>query len=164
MHAGIRLTRRALAKARYCQGSWTPHRSGFPMQSIRDLADLAYPLTFAAILAAVAALVWALYIVGSFPGRIARDRGHPNATAISVCGWLGLLTLVLWPVALMLAYVTPKKQDHQHRRTFSDDDIKALALCGEEVDALVEDLREASQQVAAIKKRIALLSSSKKVA
>jgi hypothetical protein len=28
----------------------------------------------------------------------------------------------------------------------------------------VEDLREASQQVAAIKKRIALLSSSKKVA
>jgi Protein of unknown function (DUF3302) len=134
------------------------------MQSIRDLADLAYPLTFAAILGVVAALVWALYIVGSLPGRIARDRGHPHATAISVCGWLGLPTLVLWPVALMLAYVPPKKNDHQHRQAFSDDDIKALALCGEEVDALVEDLREASQQVAAIKKRIALLSSSRKVA
>jgi hypothetical protein len=134
------------------------------MQSIRDLADLAYPLTFAAILGVVAALVWALYIVGSMPGRIARDRGHPHAAAISFCGWLGLPTLVLWPVALMLAYVTPKKNDHQHRRTFSDDDIKALALCREEVDALVEDLREASQQVAAIKKRIALLSSSQKVA
>ena len=134
------------------------------MHSIRDLADLAYPLTFAAILGMVAALVWALYIIGSLPGRIARDRGHPHATAISVCGWLGLPTLVLWTVALMLAYVMPKKMDYQHRRTFSDDDIKALALCGEEVDALVEDLREASQQVAAIKKRIAVLSSSKKVA
>ena len=62
----------------------------------------------------------------------------------------------------MLAYVTPK--DHQHRRTLSDDDIKALALCGEEVDALADDVREASRQVAALKKRIALLSSSKKVA
>jgi Protein of unknown function (DUF3302) len=134
------------------------------MQSIRDLADLAYPLTFAAVLAVVVAVVWALYILGSLPGRIARDRGHAHATAISVCGWLGLLTLVLWPVALMWAYGTPKKKGHQHRRTFSDDDIKALALCGEEVDALVEDLREASQQIAAIKKRIALLSSSRKVA
>jgi hypothetical protein len=134
------------------------------MQSIRDLADLAYPLTFAAIFAVVAAVVWTLYILGSLPGRIARERGHPHATAISVCGWLGLPTLVLWPVALTLAYVTPKTKDHEHRRTFSDDDIKALALCREEVDALVEDLREASQQVAAIKKRIALLSSSRKVA
>jgi Protein of unknown function (DUF3302) len=134
------------------------------MQSIRDLADLVYPLTFAAILAVVVAVVWALYILGSLPGRIARDRGHAHAAAISVCGWLGLLTFVLWPVVLMLAYVTPKEKDHQHRRTFSDDDIKALALCGEEVDALVDDLREASKQVAAIKKRIALLSSSRKVA
>ena len=134
------------------------------MQSIRDLADLAYPLTFAAVLAVVVAVVWALYILGSLPGRIARDRGHSHAAAISVCGWLGLLTLVLWPVALMWAYGTPKEKGHQHRRTFSDDDIKALALCREEVDALVEDLREASQQVAAIKKRIALLSSSRKVA
>jgi len=135
------------------------------MQSIRDLADLAYPLAFAAIFGVVAVVVWALYTLGSLPGRIARDRGHPHAAAISVCGWLGLLTLVAWPVALMLAYVTPKKKDHQHRGTFSDDDIKALALCREEVDALVEDLREASQQVAAIKKRIAAtVSSMRKVA
>lgn len=129
------------------------------MQSIRDLADLVYPLTFAGILGLVVAVVWALYILGSLPGRIARERGHSHAAAITICGWLGLLTFVLWPVALMLAYVTPK--DHQHRRTLSDDDIKALALCGEEVDALADDVREASRQVAALKKRIALLSSSK---
>ena len=128
------------------------------------MGDFVYPLTFAVLVGLVVAVVWALYMFASLPGRIANDRGHPHATAISVCGWLGLPTLVLWPVALMLAYVPPKKEDHQHRQTFSDDDIKALALCGEEVDALVEDLREASQQVAAIKKRIALLSSSKKVA
>ena len=134
------------------------------MQSIRDFADLVYPLTFAAMVAVVAAMVWALYIIGSLPGRIAEERGHSRAAAISICGWLGLLTIVLWPLALMLAYSTPKQKDHQHRRTLSDDDIKALALCREEVDALVEDLREASQQVAAIKKSIALLSSSKKVA
>jgi hypothetical protein len=39
------------------------------------------------------------------PGRIARDRGHPQADAISVCGWWGLLTGgLLLPLAWIWAY------------------------------------------------------------
>lgn len=46
--------------------------------------------------------------LGSLPGKIARKRGHPQVDAISVCGWLGLVTLgILWSVALIWAYTRP---------------------------------------------------------
>jgi hypothetical protein len=130
----------------------------------QSIEDLTYLLIFLVIIGLVTAALWAFYILGNLPGRIARERAHPHASAISICGWLGLPTLVLWPVALVWAYVTPKAKNHQHPRTLSDEDVNALALCGEEVDALVNDLREASRQVAAIKHRLAALSSSRKVA
>ena len=42
------------------------------------------------------------------PGRIARERGHPQAEAIQVCAWWGLLTLgLLLPVAWIWAYTHP---------------------------------------------------------
>jgi hypothetical protein len=40
-----------------------------------------------------------LYKIGGLPGSIAATRGHPQAAAINVCGWMGLVTLVLWPIA-----------------------------------------------------------------
>lgn len=45
-----------------------------------------------------------LYKLGGLPGSIAAARGHPQATAITVCGWMGLITLVLWPVAMVWAH------------------------------------------------------------
>jgi hypothetical protein len=50
------------------------------------MGDFVYPLTFAALIGLVAAVVWTLYMLGSLPGRIANDRGHPHETAITVCG------------------------------------------------------------------------------
>jgi hypothetical protein len=45
-------------------------------------------------------------IAGSLPGHIARTRGHPSAEAVAVAGWITLLCgFVLWPVALIWAYV-----------------------------------------------------------
>lgn len=42
------------------------------------------------------------------PGRIARQRGHAHADAVNVAGWLGaLLAGILWPLALVWAFVTP---------------------------------------------------------
>ena len=79
------------------------------------MGDFVYPLTFVILVGLTVAVVWALYMLGSLPGRIANDRGHPHATAISVCGWLGLLTLVLWPVALMWAYRTPMGHQRSSR-------------------------------------------------
>ncbi len=57
------------------------------------------------VLAAVA--VWA--ILGMLPGRIARSRGHPQADAINVCGWWGVLTMgLLLPLAFIWAYTNPQ--------------------------------------------------------
>ena len=44
-------------------------------------------------------------LLGYLPGRIARERDHPQAEAVNVCGWIGLLTAgVLLPVAYVWAY------------------------------------------------------------
>ena len=43
--------------------------------------------------------------LGPLPGQIARSRGHPQAEAIMVLGWVGIVTLGLaWPIALVWAY------------------------------------------------------------
>jgi len=44
-------------------------------------------------------------VLGALPGRIARIRRHPQADAIAVGGWLGLLFGgVLWPLVMIWAY------------------------------------------------------------
>ena len=43
------------------------------------------------------------------PGRIARQRNHPQADAIAVCGWCGAITLgILSPLAFIWAYTNPQ--------------------------------------------------------
>ena len=50
-------------------------------------------------------IVAGLVAVAIMPGRIARQRNHPQADAINVCGWMGLLTLgILLPLAYIWAY------------------------------------------------------------
>jgi hypothetical protein len=48
------------------------------------------------------------------PGSIAKKRGHPWAQAVTVAGWVTLLFgFVLWPIALIWAYVdvpAPRKE------------------------------------------------------
>ena len=53
-----------------------------------------------------------------------------------MCGWLGLLVFVLWPIALIWAYTSPKGD-------------RNLAT-SEDLDALLADLRRTSERVAAI--------------
>src|SRR5262245_27247169 len=50
---------------------------------------------------------WFIYWLGKLPGETAHARGHPQASAITVCGWLGLLFPPLWPIALVWAYMLP---------------------------------------------------------
>lgn len=52
---------------------------------------------------------YVVYRLGRLPGAIARTRNHPQAEAIGICGWMGIVTLVLWPVALVWAYLAPGK-------------------------------------------------------
>jgi hypothetical protein len=135
------------------------------------MGDFVYPLTFVILVGLTVAVVWALYLLGSLPGRIANDRGHPHAAAIGVCGWLGLLTLVLWPVALMWAYRTPmgnQRGPRSQRKVLPPppiaQEVDASVPGDEEVDALAENLRKASEQIAVIKSRLAALPSAKRIA
>jgi hypothetical protein len=51
------------------------------------------------------AAIWLAVLLGALPGRIAEQREHPQADAIRVAGWFGLLTLgLLWALALIWAY------------------------------------------------------------
>lgn len=106
---------------------------GFQMQGS---GDWLYWLCFVIVIALVIAGIWAVYSLGGLPGRIARSRGHPQAAAISVCGWLGLITFVLWPVALVWAYTSPRGGQ--------------AAATSEDLDALLADLRRTSERVATI--------------
>ena len=61
------------------------------------------------ILLLLGLLVLLLFVeIGGFPGKKAKERSHPQAEAINVLGWLGLLLGgVGWVVAVVWAYTKP---------------------------------------------------------
>jgi hypothetical protein len=77
-----------------------------------------------------------LYKLGGLPGAIARSRGHPQAEAINICGWMGIITIVLWPIAMVWAYVEPTKS--------------TSPLPSEDITSLTERIRRISQRLADI--------------
>jgi amino acid transporter len=55
-----------------------------------------------------AVLIWLVVLLGSLPGKIARQREHPQADAITALGWIGIITLgVAWLIAIVWAYSKP---------------------------------------------------------
>jgi hypothetical protein len=61
--------------------------------------------TFVVLAVLIGVGVFLAIALGALPGKIADQRGHPQADAIRVAGWLGLLTMgLLWPFALIWAY------------------------------------------------------------
>ena len=54
------------------------------------------------LLASIAVIV---ILLGSLPGNIARKRAHPHTDAVTIAGWVGLIFVLLWPVALIWAYL-----------------------------------------------------------
>lgn len=89
-------------------------------------------------------LIGVLFVLGGLPGKIAAARRHRRATAVRVCGWLGLITIVLWPVALIWAYMDPPDPE-MRPATLSPDDIVHIANA----------LRQTSDRVAKIERLIA---------
>ena len=70
-----------------------------------DLIDV---VTLVIILIVVATTVAILLWLASLPGKIARARGHAQADAVNVAGWLSLLTcFTTWPFVLVWAYFRP---------------------------------------------------------
>ena len=57
------------------------------------------------LLTLLAFVIGVVVILGLMPGRIARQRNHPQADAINVCAWVGVITLgLLLPVAYVWAF------------------------------------------------------------
>jgi hypothetical protein len=62
-------------------------------------------VTFVVFAVLLGAGLFIAFWLGELPGRIAAWRGHPNADAVRVAGWLGILTLgIFWPLALIWAF------------------------------------------------------------
>lgn len=63
---------------------------------------------FVILVLLVLLLVWIFVKLAALPGKTATERGHPQAEAINVLGWVGLLLGVApWLVALVWAYTKP---------------------------------------------------------
>ncbi len=70
-----------------------------------DFLDI-FALIVMAILLGVA--IWLVVLLGSMPGNIAKQRGHPQTEAIQVLGWIGISTLgISWFIAIVWAYTNP---------------------------------------------------------
>lgn len=55
-----------------------------------------------------ATAIWLVVVIGRIPGNLAREANHPQAEAINVLAWIGLLTAGIgWFVALVWAKMKP---------------------------------------------------------
>jgi hypothetical protein len=88
------------------------------------------------------AATYLIYRLGRLPGAIARARNHPQADAIGICGWMGIVTLVLWPLALVWAHTAPVRP------------LTGGPAAEGEPEALVGRLRDARQRLAALEGRL----------
>jgi len=63
----------------------------------------------------VAFVIFLVVKLGPLPGKIANGRGHPQAQAINVLGWIGVITFGLaWPLALIWAYTRSGEQHAEY--------------------------------------------------
>ena len=102
-------------------------------------------VTIIAILIVVAALVAFVLWLAALPGKIAAGRNHPQADAIMICGWMGIITIVLWPIALVWAHLVPGRPIAGGGPNAQQDQ-----------DALMAKLRQASARLSDIERKLPL--------
>lgn len=57
------------------------------------------------ILLIIIATIFFILDLANWPGNIAKQRGHPQAEAVRVAGLIGIFTVLVWPLALVWAYI-----------------------------------------------------------
>jgi hypothetical protein len=66
----------------------------------------AFAFVIFAVLIAVSVII--IVSLGKLPGRLAREWGHPQASAINATSWIGIATGgLLWPLAFIWAFMVP---------------------------------------------------------
>ena len=87
------------------------------------------------IVVMIAAAIAIVVKVGPIPGNIAKDRRHPQAEAIKVLGWIGVVTLGLaWPFALVWAYTRSNMQSAHLSERIVSLESELAALKAKDVD------------------------------
>jgi hypothetical protein len=130
------LLRRILKRLRHFQ-KWE-NRMDFKLQA---LGPFLHWLTLIILCIMPVVLAYVIYRVGGLPGAIARARNHPQADAVNMCGWMGIITLVLWPLALVWAYLAKDKPL-----------TGGSAASGDKV--LIAKLHEARERLAALEAKL----------
>lgn len=111
--------------------------------------------TFAtAALAGFAGVMIYIWIAG-LPGRIALARNHPEAEAVKIMGWAGLLPTILpWIQAFIWAF---KPTDIVDIRRFPKEEAKAL---DEEMNRLKDEAKPAGRHTPAAREQAPTRESS----
>lgn len=98
--------------------------------------------TFIILAVLLAVAIFIFIKLGELPGKIAAKRHHPQADAISVSGWIGVITLgLLWPLAIIWAYTKPNKSLHSGVFDGADDSSN-ISNINERLDSLEKELHE----------------------
>lgn len=113
--------------------------------SLQGAGPFLHWLTLAILIATPILASVILYKIGGLPGALARKRNHPQAEAIGICGWMGLITIVLWPLAMVWAHVVPGRM--------AGDGAADPPAGAAEADA-VATLREATARLADVERRL----------
>lgn len=91
----------------------------------------------------------AIVIIGSLPGDIARKRNHPWPAAVNVASWIGLAVGVLWPLALVWAYLPVPRPGNADDKPASDEDTKQLRQQVAQLQATVDELQSKTGEAGA---------------
>ena len=62
-------------------------------------------IAFLIIVALIGAAIFLIIDLARLPGEIAAQRRHPYANAVRIAGVIGIVTGILWVLALIWAYV-----------------------------------------------------------
>ena len=96
-------------------------------------------IAFLAMAVVFCGLVYLVIALGDLPGKIAKERNHPQVAAITAMAWLGLLFTggIVYIIAFVWAYY-----DYTH----------AIRVASPEAQAEIESLRN---RIAALEKEVA---------
>ena len=95
------------------------------------------------------AIVVAVVVLGSLPGKIARRRGHPQADAITAASWIGIATMgLVWPIAFVWAFLRPAN-DTVAQPSREAEDLKQLADIQRRLTALELAAAKSTAQIKA---------------
>jgi uncharacterized BrkB/YihY/UPF0761 family membrane protein len=68
------------------------------------------PVAFIILLLLGLVVIYLYVVIARLPGQKARERGHPQADAINILGWIGpFLGAIGWVIALIWAYTNPPR-------------------------------------------------------